>query len=187
VIKEIIELNLEAANEMDEILIHEGTYLSNAGLVIVAAFLPAFFKILGLASNDILQNKSMAVCLIQYLATGNENMQDADLLLPKILCGMSVNASIDTSHFTTAYEIKNEVKEMLQSVIVHWGILQNTSTDSFQQSFLQRKGKLQFAENKWLLHMEPRPYDMLLQHLHWNFSMIQLPWMEKMLLTEWIY
>ena len=75
---------------------------------------------------------------------------------------------------------------MLGSVIEHWVILKNTSIEGLRESFLQRNGKLTFANNEWLLQVEQKPYDMLLQSLPWNIGIIKLAWMRNILKTEWI-
>ena len=75
---------------------------------------------------------------------------------------------------------------MLGSVIEHWVILKNTSIEGLRESFLQRNGKLTFANNEWLLQVEQKPYDMLLQSLPWNIGFIKLAWMNQILITEWI-
>jgi hypothetical protein len=93
---------------------------------------------------------------------------------------------VDTTVHLTTVE-KNEAKELLLSVIEYWAILKDTSAEGLQQSFLQRNGKLLFDNNEWLLQVEQKPYDMLLQNLPWNITITKLPWMKHMLKTEWIF
>jgi hypothetical protein len=53
---------------------------------------------------------------------------------------------------------------------------------------LLRPGKLIRKEDgDWLLQVESRTFDVLLEHLPWGISMIKLPWMKKMLWVEWIF
>ena len=75
---------------------------------------------------------------------------------------------------------------MLQSVLEYWTILKNTSIESLRESFLMRAGKLSFDGKEWLLQVEQKGYDVLLQNLPWNISMIKLPWMKYLLRTEWV-
>jgi hypothetical protein len=79
-----------------------------------------------------------------------------------------------------------EADVMLLSVIEHWSVLKNTSVQGLRESFLQRNGKLTLVNNEWLLQVEQKSYDMLLQHLPWSISMIKLPWMKNLLKTEWV-
>jgi hypothetical protein len=165
----------------------DGIFISNAGLVIVAAFLPALFQKLQFYNGAIIQNNTQAVCLLHVIATGKKPNDELELVLPKILCGVHPENFIDVRKFRMQQVWKNEIQEVLTSVIEYWNIVGNTSVDGIRESFLQRKGKLMYKESGWILQVEQQPYDMLLQHLPWNISMIQLPWMKQMLQTEWIF
>ena len=167
--------------------LNQPVFISNAGLVLVAAFLPALFEKTKVSVDQKIHNHDKAVCFVHYLATGNENMQEYELVLPKILCGTAIDKPIDAGKFHLNKSLRKEAEEMLTSVIEYWNILQNTSVDGLRDSFLKRNGKLSYDGKDWLLQVEQQSYDMLLQHLPWNISMIKLPWMQQMLKTEWIY
>jgi hypothetical protein len=55
--------------------------------------------------------------------------------------------------------------------------LKDTSTEGLQHLFLQRRGKLQWVNNEWVLQVEQKPWDVLLQHLPWKISPVKLPWL----------
>jgi hypothetical protein len=75
---------------------------------------------------------------------------------------------------------------MLEAVIFYWDILQDTSIEGLQNSFLQRKGKISVRDDgDWLLQVEQAGYDLLLGHLPWTYSIIKLPTMSKTLWVEW--
>lgn len=164
----------------------EGIYIHNAGLVIVAPFLPVLFNKLGLLNGTELTDKSRAVYLVQYMASGRERVAEFELGLAKMLCGLDSDTPVDT-HWQLTPEEKTEIDDLLLSAIEYWSILKDTSPDGLQHTFLQRSGKLQFLNNEWKLQVEPKPWDVLLQHLPWSISMIKLPWMPCMLKTEWGY
>jgi hypothetical protein len=164
----------------------EPVFISNAGLVIVAAFLPAFLERMKFAADQKILDPQKAVCVIQYLATGSDKMQEYELVVPKILCGLPLTAAVHPGNFHMNKSQRKEAEQVLLSIIEHWSILQSTSIDGLRQSFLQRNGKLSYNGSDWLLQVEQQPYDMLLQHLPWNISMIKLPWMGQLLKTEWI-
>lgn len=164
----------------------EGMLVQNAGLVIVAAFLPAILKKLNWYNESGIAKPDQALYLLHYLATGNDNAAEFELILPKVLCGLPVEYVVKEISMLHE-EQKNEANELLASVIEYWTVLGNTSIDGLRESFLKRNGKLSYNGKEWLLQTEQQPYDMLLQHLPWNISMIQLPWMKQMLKTEWIY
>ena len=164
----------------------EGIYVQNAGLVIAAPFLPVLFKKLGLLEGAVITDKSRAVYLVQYMATGRERVAEFELGLAKILCGLESDTPLDT-HWKLTPNEKTEVNDLLLSAIEYWSILKDTSPDGLQHTFLQRSGKLQFLNNEWKLQVEQKAWDVLLQHLPWTISMIKLPWMPWMLRTEWGY
>ena len=165
--------------------ITEGIYIENAGTVIIAAFLPRLFENLKLVVQNELLNPSLASLIIQYAVSGNEKMEEYELILPKILCGLDIESVVDPT-FKISPEQKTEVNEMLSSLIEHWSVLKNTSVQGLQETFLKRSGKLTGNENDWLLQVEQKTYDVLLNQLPWNINMIKLPWMKGVLRTEWV-
>lgn len=170
-----------------EKIIADEIYISDAGLVLIAAFLPALFEKTALSEINQIGDFNKAVCMIHFLATGSERMHEYELPLSKILCGVDLETAIDAENFHLNAAMKTEADAVLSSVIEYWSILQNTSVAGLRESFLKRNGKLSFDGKDWLLQVEQQSYDMLIQHLPWNFSMIRLPWMNCLLKTEWIY
>jgi hypothetical protein len=163
----------------------EGIYINNAGLVLIAPFLTRLFENIGITEANMLNSKELGVAIVQWLATGNEEYAEFELVFPKILCGMEPEDNV-TIIDTIPATFQQEGRELLQSVIKHWSILKDTSIEGLRQNFLQRNGKLSFQKNEWLLQVEQRAYDILLQHLPWNISLIRLPWMPYILKTEWV-
>ena len=163
----------------------EGVYIENAGAIIIAPFLPALFKKLSLTQEAKILDFQTAILAIQYAIIGNGKVEEYDLVLPKILCGLDVDFVIDAS-MEISGEQKNEVDEMLSSLIEYWSVLKNTSIQGLQETFLRRAGKLSTQENDWLLQVEQKSYDMLLNQLPYNISMIKLPWMKGIVRTEWV-
>ncbi len=78
-----------------------------------------------------------------------------------------------------------ESEALLQSVIRYWPPLKNTSVDGLRHSFLQREGKLEQKQNGWLLTVEQKTIDILLDKLPWGFSTVTLPWMKEMISVDW--
>lgn len=163
----------------------EGVFINNAGAVIIAPFFSMLFSNTGIAKDNVVIDKDAALALIHYCITGNTNPAEFELLLPKILCGINAEEVVNANKIINQKYL-NEADEMLASVIEYWSVLKGTSADGLREAFLQREGKLSFSNDKWLLQVEQKPYDMLLQQLPWNISMIKLPWMEHVLITEWI-
>ncbi len=163
----------------------EGIFTNYAGAVIIAPFLPALFSKTGLLNNEGITDIPSAICLLHYCITGNTEPAEFELLLPKILCGAPIENEISLPGSLDEH-IKAEADNMLTAVIEHWTVIKNTSVNGLRESFLQREGKLSMQKDQWLLQVEQKPYDMLLQQLPWGISHIHLSWMKNTLLTEWI-
>lgn len=165
--------------------IREGIFIDNAGLVLLHPFLQRFFEQLGIASEVELLQPERALCLLHYLVTGHPEAPEYELVLPKLLCGIPLSMPVPILIEISERE-KNEVSSLLEAVINHWEALGNTSEDGLRGSFLVRPGKLsQKEDGDWLLQVESRTYDILLDQLPWGISMIRLHWMKTMLWVEW--
>lgn len=166
----------------------EGIFINNAGLTILHPFLTTFFEELGLTKEDNFLSKEhhqRAVCLCQYLATGNDKIQEHEMILPKILCGWPLLDFVDT-----AIDISDQEKEssdkLLKAVIQHWSALKNTSIEGLREGFLLREGKITKKEEQFSLYISQKTIDMLLNKLPWGISYIKLPWMKNILSVQWI-
>lgn len=162
-------------------------YTSCAGLVLLHPFLVAFLKECGLMPNPDFQSdedRSQAVRLFSFLATGEEGLPEYQLLLPKLLCNMAWETPLLPVPPFTEKE-KTICNELLQAVINHWKALRNTTPDGLRGAFLQREGKLCPRNNGWLLEVERRPQDVLFSKLPWGVSLIKLPWMTGFLHVSW--
>jgi Contractile injection system tape measure protein len=165
--------------------LREGFYIENAGAVIIAAFLPILFERLKITVKAELVKPELGVLMIQYIVSGKVKVTEHELLLPKILCGISVELPVNTNKKISKSQ-QAEADEMLRSAIEYWTVIKSTTVDGLRESFLKRSGKLTLVDDEWLLQVEQKSYDMLLQQLPWNISMIKLPWMKNLLKTEWV-
>ncbi|SFD73968.1 hypothetical protein SAMN05518672_10317 [Chitinophaga sp. CF118] len=168
----------------------EGTvlYINNAGLILLHPYLGILFDALGLREenhfkDDAALNK--AVQLLGYLASGEDEIPEYDLVLPKLLCGILPSQPVKRNVLLTATE-KTEADELLLSVISHWSALGSTTPDGLRGSFLMREGKLEWKEEEWQLYVTQQSYDMLLNRLPWGFSVVGLSWMPWFIKTVWI-
>ncbi|KAA5548437.1 contractile injection system tape measure protein [Adhaeribacter rhizoryzae] len=162
-----------------------GLYVANAGLILLAPFLPAYLQACGLAEADKILKPTEAVHALQYLVTNCIQTPEYELALNKILCGLPLTVGIPLAIELTEV-MQTEAPQLLKTIIQYWSALKNTSPAGLQESFLQRSGKLsQKADGDWLLQIEQKGYDMLLEHLPWNYSLVKLPWMENILWVEY--
>ncbi|ACF11302.1 hypothetical protein Cpar_0889 [Chlorobaculum parvum NCIB 8327] len=162
-----------------------GLYVENAGLVLLHPFLPQFFSALKVAGDKELLQPDRALQLLHFLATGSENVPEYELVLPKILCGLAP-ASLAGKADTLSDEEKEESEALLSAVTRHWDVLKNTGIDALRETYLKRNGKLtRWYDGGWLIQVESKSFDILLESLPWGISMIKLPWMPHMLRVEW--
>lgn len=163
----------------------EGIYIDNAGLVLLHPFFPQFFEALELVSHDKLLRPERALSLLHFLATGQTVAPEYELVLPKILCNVSLSAPVET-HFELTGAEKEEALALLKAVIRHWEALRQTSPDGLRGTFLLRPGKVsQHDDGDWFLKVETNAFDILLDQLPWGISLIKLPWMQYNLWVEW--
>lgn len=162
----------------------ERILVSNAGMVIIALYLPRFFSNLNLLEDGKLKDVSKAIALLRYLVFEQASFEEFDVVLEKILCGLPLAESVAERHEVSADE-QEQIHALLQSVIEHWTVLKNTTPAGLRYNFLLREGKLLFKGNQWELTVQKMAHDMLLDYLPWNISIVKLPWMKHMLNVKW--
>lgn len=160
-------------------------WIQNAGLVLLHPFLPVLFDRLSVLNEEKrIIDMEKALSLIHYLLYADEEYTDASMVLPKILCGIAYHDPVPINFLINSDE-REECDELLLSVIKYWDILKNTSVKGLLEAFVLRKGKLTPGEKGWLLQVEVRTEDILLDRLPWSISYIKLPWTATVLTTEW--
>ena len=162
-------------------------YVPNAGVILLHTFLAKFFQKLELTEDSEFtheRSRQRAVSLLHHLATGEQRSSEFRLVLPKFLCGMPLNAPVDHA-IAISKEEQAESDHLLTAAIEHWGALGNSSPEALREGFLQRDGKLEKLPSGWLLQVERKTLDVLLDRLTWGIGMVKLPWMEELLRVEW--
>jgi len=167
----------------------DGIFVDNAGAVLLAVYLPAFFSELKLTDGQNFatpEAQYRAVHLLHYLVTGREYPEEPVLVLPKILCGLDIEAPVPLKLYLREAE-KTECTQLLEAVVRNWPALKNTGPDGLRSGFLQRMGQLSWSEGQsaWLLRVERVGQDLLLDRIPWSYSVVRLPWMEGMVMVEW--
>ena len=165
----------------------ESVLVQNAGLILLHPFLKQFFATTGITDPQgkmITRNLALAVQSLHFLATGEEDAFEGSLIFEKFLCGVPLKKPIQKKSLLTD-EIKTEANELLSEVIRNWTALRNTSPDGLRQMFFHRDGKLIQEDSKYRLIVERKAQDVLLEKISWNISVIKLPWISKILFTEW--
>lgn len=163
-------------------------YIQNAGLVLLHPFLPELFQKLDLWVDNQwkeISSQHIAVQVLEYLVSVQEDFAEFNLPLNKILCEMEVSEVLQpVPELLPNY--KTECDNLLKEVIRHWSVLKNTSIQGLRETFLQRNGKISRVDNGWLLNVEQKGVDVLLNSLPWGIGVIKLPWLVDTIFVEWV-
>jgi hypothetical protein len=180
---------LQARNEKKSIndIDDGGLFVTNAGLVILHPFVVRLFENVGYVEERkwVSENhQHRAIVLTQYLVTGKQEYPEFHLLLNKLMTGYPLENSLPADILLSDFE-KQEAEDVLKSVLTNWKVLKNTSIPGLRSTFLQREGKLEYNNDRWLLQIERKTVDILLDKLPWGIGIFKLPWMESRLHVEW--
>jgi hypothetical protein len=175
--------------EKNEVLYEseESIYINNAGLILVWPFLSTLFNKLDLLEgNAFIDDYSLqkAILLTQYVIFEGDETEETNLVLNKLLCGVSPDFFVDIEIELNDAE-KSIAKTLLNAVTGNWEQLSKTSIPTFKETFLKREGIIQKVDDNYKLIVEKKPFDMLLRTIPWNISMIQNSFMSFRLFVEW--
>jgi hypothetical protein len=121
---------------------------------------------------------------LKYLSVGTKQYYEYQLVLEKLICGIPLNQPLETIPVLEQKEM-DEAESLLQSAIEHWKKLGNTSVNGLRESFLKRDGIISPKENNWLMRVERKTLDVLVDSIPWGFSTVSLPWNRYIIFTEW--
>lgn len=182
-----------AANRQPPAVSDVPLWVADAGQVLLAAFAERLFGQLGLVQQGRFVDeaaRARAVLCLQALVQGRAATAEPAWPLSKLLCGLEPGALL--AEVAPLDEPTHELLEgLLGAVIAHWKALGNTSVAGLRESFLRREGRLTCRSRDageaqhWLLQVQPRAFDMLLDRLPWGFTTLKLPWMNGVLHVEW--
>uniref|UniRef100_UPI00405674DB contractile injection system tape measure protein n=1 Tax=Candidatus Electrothrix sp. TaxID=2170559 RepID=UPI00405674DB len=161
--------------------------VQNAGLAIVAPFLPRFFDALGLVNEKAFitdEAAKRAALLLQYVAAEKTDVPEYELILNKVLCGIDIEEPLPKNIDISDRE-SEEIENLLNSVVEHWSALKRTSIKGLRDTFIKREGYLVPQQKGWKLIVERITPDVLIDHLPWGISIIKLPWNREIIRTEW--
>jgi hypothetical protein len=95
-----------------------------------------------------------------------------------------MNTPISPS-FVITLEEEELVNKLINGTIFNWEKMRGTRLETFRETFFMREGMLYEKDNRWELIVERKAYDLLLDTLTWNISMINLSMMKKRLNVQW--
>ncbi len=161
--------------------------IENAGLVILWPYVPRFFERVGLRRGDGWMSEESAVRgvhLLQFLAVGEGDRPEYEMVLNKILCGLPLEDPVPFNLALSPRE-REEGEALLEQVIAHWAALKRTSVRGFQLGFLARRGQIEAGDAKWIVRVERETRDVLLDRLPWGLARFRFSWMDRSMEVRW--
>lgn len=164
--------------------------ISNAGLVILFPFLPMLFMRLNMLSQDRRdfnsnESKVRAIFILQHLmASEDREYDEKDMFLNRLLINYPFNEPLPKRMELNQDEL-NTIDSLLEAAKTNWEKMRNTSMRGFQEAFLRRAGFIEKTEREWVLTVEERAFDILLDSIPWSYKLVRLPWMENILKVNW--
>lgn len=164
--------------------------IENAGLCLLAPWFVRLFDMLGYLDEEKKQfrntaSKVRAVFLLQYLVCGKEkSWRETELTFNRLLTALPGHIPLPR-HLSLSDEERQTADNMVVGVKANWPQMNGTSVEGFRSSFFTRKGRLEQKEEHWLLTVEEKAYDILLETIPWGFRQIRLPWLKKYVQVKW--
>ena len=160
-------------------------YIENAGLILLHPYLKDFFINCNLLNDENkMTNPELAIHLLHYIATKQEKQFESNMIFEKFLCGIPIHKSI-RREVIISNELKQQSEDFLKAVISNWKALNNASPDLLRNEFLQRSGKISFKDVNPRIVVERKVHDILLDKIPWTISICKLPWVNKLIFTDW--
>ncbi|KAB1230960.1 contractile injection system tape measure protein [Chryseobacterium viscerum] len=174
------------AKIQEDLLQNDGQYIQNAGLILIHPFIKTFFEHCDLLHPKTQQLTDPELCahLLHYIATGNTNAPEYDMIFEKFLCNIPMSQTIN-KHVKLSRKHKTQAKNVIESVQHNWSPMKKSSVALLQNEFFQRPGKLVTTDYDYTLTVERRTQDILLDRLGWGIGLVKLPWQEKFIFINW--
>lgn len=179
--------------------VEEPIYTTNAGVVLLHPFLPTLFRNFELLdeNNDWVSvaHQLEAIYWIHYLATGQTDPSEDELVVAKLLTGFPLSEVIpvyalepDDAFLARLQSEKTEqeLTDLLQVVRDNWRPMRNCTWEGLRTDFLSRSARIhQTNSMQYVLTVEQHTFDLMLPFKEWGISMIKYSWMEEVLYVEW--
>jgi hypothetical protein len=183
-VKQATETKNKATDTFSDI---EEVFISNAGIILLWPYLERFFTRVDLLAEKRFKNQEAAeraAVLCHYLASLHELPSEPLLTLNKLLCGLDLAEPIALEIILTDDE-KLAIEELLSAAASNWPALKTTNPQALRQLFLQRNGSIQIKDGSYLVRIERKSHDILLDKLPWSIANIKLPWLDTLIRVEW--
>ncbi|CAN0381012.1 unnamed protein product, partial [Scytosiphon promiscuus] len=150
----------EPAEKSPLFLEEDAIYINNAGLILVWPFISTLFNKLGLLMDNTFIDDyhcQKAILLLNFFVFDNQRIEESDLVLNKILCGVELNYFVDVTLELSAIE-KNICASLINAVKMNWEKMSGTSVATFKDYFLKREGVINKNNKDYNLNVERRAH-----------------------------
>ncbi|MFW5400582.1 contractile injection system tape measure protein [Yersinia sp. 1252 StPb PI] len=161
--------------------------VSNAGSLIFWPLLSTFFSIFGLLEKQVFINQQAqvdAVCLLDWLIWGDDEISNRRLTLTKVLCGLPMH--FDAAWCAPAAEQKIVISEWLEGVRGQLPAWKRMGSEDIRTLFLQRAGEILWLEGGITIHVNSEIYDALINDWPWPMNMACFNWLQQPLTIRWL-
>jgi hypothetical protein len=158
-------------------------YFKYCGVLLLHPYYTSLFDKYELLHDKLftsLEAQIKAISFLYYVSTFEIQSTEQDLGVFKMIVGLPQNVFIKPD-FELMEQEKEDCQSMLRQLIKDWSILKSTSEKTIQANFLQRGGTLKFEERTIDIHFEKSGFDVLLDHYPYNYSLIKLKWLDKLI------
>jgi hypothetical protein len=124
-----------------------------------------------------------AACWLDGAIWADDCAREWRMPLTKWLCGLPLDTEVVwQAPDEAAAELLQQWLEMLAKQLPAWRTLE---IQDIRALFLQRPGRLEFAEGAVTLTVQPESFDILLRDWPWPLDTLMLPWLEQPLSIQW--
>ena len=167
----------------------EALYVDNAGLVLFWPFLKRFLEHLHLLDEGQFKSRAAAhraTLFLQYLADGTTETAEHMLALNKVLCGLPLLEPFEGETLLNLTEEEQATcEEFINMITGRVPRMEKLSVAAFRRAWLQREGVLSMRENRWMLQVQKKTHDIILDKLPWSIGVVRLPWMDALMVVDW--
>lgn len=165
-------------------------FITNAGLCLLTPWFSRLFLMLGYLNEEgkafkDITSQIRAVFLLQYLTCLEEKAyRETELVFNRVLVDLPLYIPLPKQLELTDEE-KQTAESLLEGMKAYWTEMSGTSLKGFLLSFIVRDGKLEQQDEKWILTVDDRAYDILIASVRWGFRLIHFPWLTKHIQVIW--
>lgn len=155
----------------------------HCGVLFLHPYFNELFTKSGLLDNTLfinLEAKIKAAQMLFYMATSKNLATEEDYRFFKTLLEIEEDVFIPCL-IALSNEEKSDCIFFIKKLILDWSVLKSTAIETLQKQFFQRNGVVMLEKQSINVHLEKSAFDVLLEHYPYNYSLIKLSWLDKLL------